>query len=426
MNILIIGSGGREHALAWKISQSSLVDKIYCAPGNGGIKQIAECVDFSDLSFEDMANWAKDKNIGLTVVGPEVSLVDGIVDIFEEQGLKIFGPSKNAAQLEGSKAFSKEFMYEHNIPTAPFINFENKDDAIAFLQNDAEYPVVVKADGLAAGKGVIICEDKEQAIDAVEKIMGDQIFKEAGNKIVIEECLEGEEASILVVSDGINYKILASSQDHKRIFDDDLGPNTGGMGAYSPAPIVTDELLQEVDEEIVGPTIEGMRLKDSPFKGVLYVGIMVTDEGPMVLEYNVRFGDPEAQVVLARMKNDLVQIMLDCCEGNLYKDKLVWDSKACVCVVMSSGGYPGAYEKGYEITGLENVNKYEDMVVFHAGTKEEQGKILTNGGRVLGITGLGNDIESAIERTYKLVDEIKFDRCFFRRDIGGKALRLTK
>jgi len=422
MKILIIGSGGREHALVWKIKQSPKAKKIYCAPGNGGISDLAECVDIKADDIEGLLEFAKKNKIGLTVVGPEAVLVDGIVDAFEKENLMIFGPNAAAAQLEGSKVFSKEFMYRCNIPTAPFAIFDNIDDARELLMK-AQYPVVVKADGLAAGKGVIICENIEQGNNALDEIMQKKVFKEAGNSVVIEQCLHGEEVSILAISDGQNSVVLDSSQDHKRIFDEDLGPNTGGMGAYSPAPIVNDDLLNRIRISILDPTIRGMIREGNPFKGVLYAGLMITVQGPLVLEYNVRFGDPEAQAILPRLKNDLVDVMIASCKGEINKIKLEWDPRSCVCVVMSSGGYPGEYEKGKEITGLNNFKEKKDSVVFHAGTKKKGKKIVTSGGRVLGVTSLGDGIDKAIEETYKITEEIKFDRCFFRRDIGMKALK---
>ena len=422
MKVLIIGSGGREHVLTWKISQSPLVDKIYCAPGNGGMSEIAECVDIGVNDIDALVDFAKKNTIGLTVVGPEAPLVEGIVDIFEEQGLKAFGPGKLAAQLEGSKIFSKEFMFRNNIQTAPFITFEEIGAAKEFLGH-ANFPVVVKADGLAAGKGVIVCNDKDEGIKAIDDIMKDKIFKGAGDKIVIEECLIGEEVSILAISDGNDSVVLASSQDHKRIFDDDMGPNTGGMGAYSPAPIATNFLMKEIEACVIEPTIRGMRAEGIPFKGVLYAGLMVTDAGPVVLEYNVRLGDPEAQAVLPRMKNDIVEVMLASCDGTIANIDLEWDNRDCVCVVMSSGGYPGNYEKGFEIKGIEEAQKEGDTVVFHAGTKKEGDTVVTSGGRVLGVTSLGRGIEKAIENAYKAVETVQFDHCFFRRDIGAKAIR---
>lgn len=421
MKVFIIGSGGREHVLAWKLKKSPLVKEIYCAPGNGGIASIAHCVDIEATDIERLAGFAQEKKIDLTVVGPEAPLVAGIVDFFEQNNLKIFGPSKAAARLEGSKVFAKEFMRKFNIPTAPFKIFDDMDEAMEFLAV-SPLPLVVKADGLASGKGVIVCNKIQEARDAVDQIMGQKIFKEAGSRIIIEECLLGEEASILAITDGKNYVILDSSQDHKRIFDDDLGPNTGGMGAYSPAPVITEELLRKIGMQIVDPVIRGMNKLGSPFKGVLYAGLMMTDDGPMVLEFNARFGDPEAQAILPRMKNDLAEVLQAGCEGHLGKVKMDWDKRNCVCVVMSSGGYPGGYETGKEIKGLDTIKDGHTMV-FHAGTKKADSKIVTAGGRVLGVTSLGETIEQAIERAYNAVEKIKFDRCFFRRDIGAKALK---
>lgn len=421
MKVLIVGSGGREHVLAWKIRQSPLVKELYCAPGNGGIAEAAQCVDIPADDIEGLVRFAKDKHIGLTVVGPEGPLVAGMADAFEEEGLKIFGPKRQAAQLEASKVFAKEFMQTYNIPTAPFKIFDRAEDARDFLVI-APFPVVVKADGLAAGKGVMICNDLKEAKEAVKQIMDQKIFKEAGARVVIEECLVGEEASILAICDGKNYIILDSSQDHKRIFDDDLGPNTGGMGAYSPAPVITEELFRKIGIQIIDPAIRGMYKEGIPFKGVLYAGLMITDEGPFVLEFNVRLGDPESQAILPRMRNDLVEVMLASCDGRLDKVKMEWDKRSCVCVVMSSGGYPGKYETGKEITGLNKIHDKNTMI-FHAGTKKTGDKLMTAGGRVLGVTSLGDNIEKAMERAYHAVETIKFDRCFFRRDIGAKAIR---
>lgn len=422
MNVLVVGSGGREHVLAWKINQSPLVNKIYCAPGNGGIAQLAECVQIDANNIDELIQFAKVKNIGLTVIGPEAPLVDGIVDAFEANGLKVFGPSQAAARLEGSKVFSKEFMHRHKIPTAFFKTFKDIEKARAFIDR-AEYPLVVKASGLAAGKGVIICENLEQAHAAVNQIMGDKVFKDAGNEIVIEEYLAGEEMSILAISDGNDYVLLETSQDHKRIFDDDLGPNTGGMGAYSPAPLGTKELLSEIRETVIGPTIEGMKGEGAPFKGVLYAGLMITDKGVFVLEYNVRLGDPEAQAVLPRLESDLLQLMIDASNGGLGGVTLKWSDKTAVCVVIASGGYPGKYENGFEIKGLQEAAK--DALVFHAGTKIKENKIVTAGGRVLGVTSLGDGILDTIKKVYVSVEKISFDHCFFRRDIGAKALKKT-
>ncbi len=422
MNVLLVGSGGREHVLAWKIKQSPLVDELYCAPGNGGIASLAQCVDIDVLDVDALVSLEKEKNIGLTIVGPEAPLVAGLVDVFEVEGLKIFGPSRAAAQLEGSKIFSKEFMYDNGIPTAPFISFDELQAARDFLPQ-AEYPVVVKADGLAAGKGVLICKDQQEAEEAVTQIMEEKVFQAAGSKIVIEECLVGEEVSILALCDGEHYVLLQTAQDHKRIFDDDLGPNTGGMGAYCPADIVDARLMKEIESTVIRPTMMEMRRNNMPFKGVLYAGLMLTDEGPMVLEYNVRFGDPEIQAVLPRLKSDLVEVLIACAEGDLGDIQLEWDPRSCVCVVMSSGGYPGKYEKGKQISGLKAVGEMKDAFVFHAGTKLSDMGVLTNGGRVLGVTGLGDTVEGAIEKAYEAVEVISFDRAFFRRDIGAKALK---
>ncbi len=422
MKVLIIGSGGREHTLAWKIKQSPLVRKVYCAPGNGGIADSAECVLIGTDDVAKILSFAKDKKIDLTIVGPEAPLVKGIVDRFEQAGLKIFGPNRSAAQLEGSKAFAKEFMRRWNIPTAAFKIFERVEDAKNFLKK-TKFPLVVKADGLASGKGVMVCKDHGQAEEAIDQIMVQKIFKEAGEKIVIEECLQGEELSVLAISDGNHYVVLDSAQDHKRIFDDDLGPNTGGMGAYSPTAIMNEELLKSIEAMVIAPTIRGMREEGMPFKGVLYTGLMITVSGPYVLEFNVRFGDPETQVLLPRMKTDLMEVMLASSGGWLNKTKIHWDKRHCVCVVMSSGGYPGKYETGKEISGLENFAQEKDILLFHSGTRKENNKMVTSGGRVLGVTGLAHTMEGAIERTYKAVEKIKFDRCFFRRDIAMKAVK---
>lgn len=422
MKVLIIGSGGREHVLAWKIQQSPQVKKLYCAPGNGGIAQIAECVDIKADDIPGLVRFAKKEKIDLTVVGPEAPLVLGIVDTFEEEGLKVFGPKRKAAQLEGSKVFAKEFMQRHHIPTAGFASFDTLKAAKDFLSR-ATFPLVIKADGLAAGKGVMICQSLKEGEEALDRIMGQKIFENAGDRIIIEECLQGEEVSILAISDGKDYVILDSAQDHKRIFDDDIGPNTGGMGAYSPAGIVTEAVLKRIEAGIIEPVLRGMDEEDNPFKGVLYAGLMMTSEGPKVLEFNVRFGDPEAQAVLPRLKSDLTDILLAGCEGRLNKIDCQWDPRHCVCVVMSSGGYPGEYEKGKEIKGLDSIDEKFDTFVFHAGTKKEGKKIVTSGGRVLGVTSLGEGIEDAIHKAYEAVEKIQFDRYFFRRDIGARAVK---
>ncbi len=423
MKVLVVGQGGREHALVWKIAQSPKVDVVYAAPGNGGICEEATCVDISANDLEALRDFAKKEGIDLTVVGPEEPLVKGIVDIFEEAGLTIFGPSKAAAQLEGSKAYAKNFMKEMGIPTAEFEVFEDPIEAKKYIEKKGA-PIVVKADGLAAGKGSIVCKTVEEAKKAVDTIMVDKVFGEAGNKVVVEDFLKGEEASFIVITDGKNIVPLASSQDHKPVYDNDEGPNTGGMGAYSPAPVVTDYIHEKTMNEIVIPTIEGMAKRGVPFKGVLYVGLMIEDDKyPRVLEYNVRFGDPEAQPILMRMKSDLVDALIASINGTLDTCEIEYLDDAAVCVVMASGGYPGKYEKGKEIHGLEEVAKMEKVKVFHAGTKKVNGKFVTNGGRVLGVTALGKDIKEAIDRAYEAVSKINWEGVHYRRDIGRKALR---
>lgn len=418
MNILVIGSGGREHALVWKLAQSPKVSKIYCAPGNAGTSQIAENVNVKAENLASLLKFAKEKKIDLTVVGPEVPLVAGIVDLFESNGLKIFGPSKAAAQIEGSKVFAKELMKKYKIPTAAFASFTDPNEAKDFAKKLGA-PVVIKADGLAAGKGVIIAQtlaEAESAIDSMKE------FGEAGKRIVVEECLIGEEASILCFTDGKTIVPMASAQDHKRVNDNDEGPNTGGMGAYSPAPIVTPELLDQVKREILLPTITGMETEGMPYQGVLYVGIMVTKTGPKVLEYNARFGDPETQCILPRLKTDLIDILRSTIDVQLSTISIEWDPRAAVCVVLASGGYPGAYQKGMEIKGLHDARQLDDVIVFHAGTEEKGGKILTAGGRVLGVVGLEDTIRHAIDRSYLAVKMIEFKDMHYRKDIGRKAL----
>ncbi len=421
MKVLVVGSGGREHVLVWKIKQSNRIQSIYCAPGNGGIADIAECIDIQATDIPRLVAFARDNHIDLTVIGPEAPLVEGIVDAFDAENLRIFGPCKAAARLEGSKVFAKEFMYRHNIPTAEFEVFDDIDKAKKYISK-AVYPLVIKADGLAAGKGVIICNNMEEGNHALDDIMSHKIFKSAGDRVVIEECLKGEELSILAISDGKTYRMFEPSQDHKRIFDGDLGPNTGGMGAYSPVPIATVELINEIEHAIISPVIKGMREEGTLFKGILYCGLMITEDGPKVLEFNVRFGDPEAQVVLPRMRNDIVELMLLACDGRLDEVCMEWDSRSCVCVVMASSGYPGKYEKGKQITGLDDILQQDGDYVFHAGTLKDNGEIITAGGRVLGVSSLGDSLEDAIQRVYKAVDKIHFDGCFFRKDIGAKAM----
>lgn len=428
MKILVIGSGGREHALCWKISQSPKCEKLYCAPGNGGISQIAEVVNIKAEDIDGLLNFAKKEKIGLTVAGPEIPLVAGIVDVFEKHGLRIFGPKKELARLEGSKVFAKELMKRLAVPTAEFSVFDNSDEALKYLKTKRT-PIVVKADGLCAGKGVIVCKTIAEANNAVKKIMVERIFGDAGNKVIIEDCLVGEEASIIVVSDGINVVPLASSQDHKRAFDNDKGPNTGGMGAYSPAPIVTDKLFKNIMDSVIIPIIKGLAKEGKFYKGALYAGIMVTDSGPKVLEFNVRFGDPETQAILPRLKSDLVEAMERSIDAGLRDYVMDWDDRPCVSVVLASGGYPGDYEKGFEIKGLDNIKDLRDVVVFHAGTKEgtratDKGRVLvTSGGRVLNVTTLGDNIKDAIDICYNAVSKIHFDRMHYRKDIGHRAVR---
>ena len=424
MKILVIGSGGREHALVWKLAQSKLAEKIFCAPGNGGIAQIAECIDIKADDIEGILDFVKKEKIDFTVVGPEVPLALGIVDEFRNRKLKIFGPEKRAARLEASKIFAKELMAKYNVPTAAFKIFSDAKEAYDYID---EYgaPCVIKADGLAQGKGVIVAKDAPEAKAAVKSILEEKAFGDAGKRLIIEDCLQGVEASILVFTDGKTVVPLASSQDHKRIFDGDHGPNTGGMGAYSPAPVVTPKLFQEIIEKVIQRIIAGLAKEGIVYQGVLYAGIMITESGPKTLEFNVRFGDPETQAILPRLKSDLVEVMLAVSEGNLSRIKaLDWENRACVCVVCASGGYPGDYAKGKEISGLAEAAKMKDIVVFHAGTKKEGEKILTSGGRVLGITGLGSTIKEAINNTYQAVEKIKFEGMHYRRDIGKRAITL--
>lgn len=432
MRILVIGSGGREHALVWKIAQSKLAGKIFCAPGNAGIAQQAECIDIKTDEIPKLLEFAKKEKVDLTVVGPEAPLALGIVDEFAKYKLRIFGPTQKAAQLEASKVFAKELMAKYSVPTAGFKIFDNLDEAKEYIEKKGA-PCVIKADGLAQGKGVIVAKTIDEAMQAVTLILGNKIFGTAGNRVIIEDCLQGQEASILVFTDSKEVIPLASSQDHKRIFDNDQGPNTGGMGAYSPAPVVTDALFREILEKVLYRTIDGLAKEGINYKGVLYAGIMLTSDGPKTLEFNVRFGDPETQAVLPRLKSDILEAMLATSEEKLSKVRklggLKWDNRSCVCVVCASGGYPGNYEKGKEILGLEEAAKMEELVVFHAATKELRGqdgkrsKILTNGGRVLGVTGLGSTIKEAIDKTYQGVRKIHFEGMHYRKDIGRKAVK---
>lgn len=421
MKVLVVGSGGREHALVWKIVQSPKVSKLYCAPGNAGISEQATLVPIQANDLNHLLEFALKEKIDLTVVGPEDPLTRGIVDLFESKGLLIFGATKKAAEIEGSKAFAKEMMKKYHIPTAFYEIFDNRNEAVKYIRKQGA-PIVVKADGLAAGKGVIVCKTVEEAIHSVDQIMVEKIFGNAGNRVVLEEYLVGEEASYIAFTDGKTILPMASSQDHKPVLDGDQGPNTGGMGAYSPAPVVTDEVHEKIIEKVLRPVIYGMGEEGRPYKGVLYAGLMIHEGHPKVLEFNARFGDPETQPVLMRMKGDIVPILEACMKGNLSRHKIEWDNRASVCVVMTSKGYPGDYEKGKIIEGLKEVSRMERVFVFHAGTTFKDGKIMTNGGRVLGVAGLGEDIPRAIERAYQAVKKISWDGVHYRTDIGEKAL----
>ena len=417
MKILIVGSGGREHAIAWKAAQSPKVEKIYCAPGNAGIAEYAECVDIGAMEFDRLAAFARENEIDLTVVGMDDPLVGGIVDVFEEQGLRVFGPRKNAAILEGSKAFSKNLMKKYGIPTAAYENFDDPKKALEYLEH-AKMPIVLKADGLALGKGVLICNTLEEAKEGVRSIMMDKKFGDAGNQMVIEEFMTGREVSVLSFVDGKTIRIMTSAQDHKRALDGDQGLNTGGMGTFSPSPFYTKEVDEFCKEHIYQKTVDAMAAEGREFKGVIFFGLMLTQEGPKVLEYNARFGDPEAQVVLPRMKNDIVDVFEACVDGTLDQIDLQFEDNAAVCVVLASRGYPVKYEKGFEIRGLENFKGKDGYYVFHAGSRFSDGKIVTNGGRVLGVTALGKDLKEARANAYEAVKWIDFDNKYCRSDIG--------
>jgi phosphoribosylamine--glycine ligase len=421
MKVLVVGGGGREHALVWKLSQSPQVEEVYCAPGNGGISRLARCLAIAADDLEGLARFARDEKIDLTVVGPELPLTRGIVDLFHKEGLRIFGATTGAARLEGSKAFAKDLMRQYHIPSARYRVFDKRDEAAAYIQQEGA-PIVVKADGLAAGKGVIVAGTQQEAIAALDQIMIERAFGEAGDRVVIEERLIGEEASFIAFSDGEYVLPMASSQDHKPIYDHDQGPNTGGMGAYSPAPVVTPELHRRIMEEIMIPTVKALAAEGHPYQGVLYAGLMINEGEPKVLEFNCRLGDPETQPIFMRMGGDLIPVMEACIEGDLAGAELSWDPRTAVCVVMTSQGYPGSYEKGKHIHGLEQVEAMEGVYCFHAGTRVEDDHYLTAGGRVLGITGLGKGIKEAMDVTYRAVAEITWDGVHFRTDIGKKAL----
>ena len=418
MKVLIIGSGGREHAIAWKVAQSPKVEKIYCAPGNGGIGQVAECVPIGAMEFDKLAAFAKEKEIDLTIVGMDDPLVGGVVDVFEKEGLRVFGPRKNAAILEGSKAFSKDLMKKYHIPTAAYENFDNPEAAIAYLKEKAEFPIVLKADGLALGKGVLICNTLEEAEEGVKTIMLDKKFGSAGNTLVIEEFMTGREVSVLSFVDGKTIKTMTSAQDHKRAKDGDQGLNTGGMGTFSPSPFYTKEIDEFCQKNIYQPTVDAMAAEGREFKGIIFFGLMLTEKGPKVLEYNARFGDPEAQVVIPRMKNDMVEVCEACIDGTLDQINLEFEDNAAVCVVLASDGYPVSYEKGFPIEGLENFEGKEGYYVFHAGTALKDGKIVTNGGRVLGVTAKGATLKEARKNAYAATEWIQFKNKYMRHDIG--------
>ncbi len=418
MKVLIVGSGGREHAIATSVAKSPKVDKIYCAPGNAGIGQLAECVPIGAMEFDKLAAFAKENAIDFVIVGMDDPLVGGLVDVLEAEGLKVFGPRKNAAILEGSKAFSKDLMKKYNIPTAAYENFDNAEDAIRYLKEEANFPIVLKADGLALGKGVLICNTLEEALEGVNSIMLDKKFGSAGNRMVIEEFMTGREVSVLSFVDGKTIRIMTSAQDHKRAKDGDQGLNTGGMGTFSPSPFYTAEVDEFCKKYIYQATVDAMAAEGRPFKGVIFFGLMLTPNGPKVLEYNARFGDPEAQVVLPRMKNDIMDVMEACVEGTLGRIDLQFEDNAAVCVVLASDGYPVEYEKGFVIEGLDAFENNDGYYCFHAGTKQADAGIVTNGGRVLGVTAKGADLKEARANAYKATEWVNFENKYMRHDIG--------
>ncbi len=417
MNVLLVGGGGREHAIAACIRKNPKVEKFYCAPGNAGIAQLAECVPIAVMEFEKLVAFAKEKSVDFVIVAPDDPLAAGLVDEFESAGIRAFGPRKNAAILEGSKAFSKDLMKKYNIPTAAYENFEDADKAREYLKG-AKYPIVLKADGLALGKGVLICNTQEEAFAGVKEIMEDKKFGTAGSRMVIEEFMTGREVSVLTFTDGKTLRVMSSAQDHKRAKDNDEGLNTGGMGTFSPSPFFTKEIAEQCMDTIFRPTVDAMRSEGREFKGVIFFGLMLTQDGPKVLEYNARFGDPEAQVVLPRMKNDLLEVMEACVDGTLDTINLQFEDNAAVCVVLASDGYPLSYEKGFEIRGLDKFDGKDDYFCFHAGTKLSDGKVVTNGGRVLGVTATGSDLKEARRKAYEATEWVEFDNKYMRNDIG--------
>ena len=421
MKVLVVGSGGREHALVWKIAQSPMVKKVYCTPGNPGISEIAECVDIDAENIEGLYNFALKKKIDLTVVGPEDVLVAGIVDRFKDGHLNIFGPNKRASVIEGSKVYAKTIMKKYGIPTADFKVFDDLKHAKKHIST-CDFPLVIKADGLAKGKGVFVCKTLEEADRHIDDIMKEKIFGYAGERIVIEEFLSGEEVSILAITDGKTIVPLSSVQDHKAVYEGDKGPNTGGMGAYSPVPFVTDDLQSSIEENILVPIVHALKKENRPYKGVIYAGLMITNAGPKVLEFNARFGDPETQVLLMRMKSDLVPLLLSTVKNNIEEVEIEWHDGVSVCVIMASKGYPDKYEKGLPVFGLEAVKSVTNVQVFHAGTAIKDGKVVTNGGRVLGVTILERDLEKAQKNVYEAIKKLSFDGAYYRKDIGTKAI----
>lgn len=421
MKVLVVGSGGREHALVWKIAQSPMVKKVYCVPGNPGISEVAECVDIDAENIEGLYNFALKKKIDLTVVGPEDVLVAGIVDRFKDGHLNIFGPNKRASVIEGSKVYAKTIMKKYGIPTADFKVFDDLKHAKKYIST-CDFPLVIKADGLAKGKGVFVCKTLEEADRHIDDIMKEKIFGYAGERIVIEEFLSGEEVSILAITDGKTIVPLSSVQDHKAVYEGDKGPNTGGMGAYSPVPFVTDDLQSSIEENILVPIVHALKKENRPYKGVIYAGLMITNTGPKVLEFNARFGDPETQVLLMRMKSDLVPLLLSTVKNNIEEVEIEWHDGVSVCVIMASKGYPDKYEKGLPVFGLEAVKSVNNVQVFHAGTAIKDGKVVTNGGRVLGVTILERDLEKAQKNVYEAIKKLSFDGAHYRKDIGTKAI----
>lgn len=424
MKVAVIGGGGREHTLAWKLAQSPSVDKLYAIPGSAAMSEVAQCVDIALSDLDAITDYAKKEGIDMLVVGPEVPLTEGLADLAQSKGLAVFGPNKAAAQMEGSKVFAKNLMKKYHVPTAAYASFTDGDAAKAYIKEQG-VPIVVKADGLAAGKGVVVAQTEAEAIEAVNAMMEDHIFGASGGRIVIEECMVGEEASLLAFVDGKTIVPMISAQDHKRIFDNDEGPNTGGMGAYAPAPVVTPEIRKEVEEKILKPVVDGLKQEGITYQGCLYAGLMITADGPKVVEFNCRFGDPETQAVLPLLDGDLAQIMYACAKGTLTADMVHWKDAAACCVIMASAGYPASSHKGDVISGLDAVDK-EDVMVFHSGTAKKDGQYVTNGGRVLGVTAVAPDLKSAIEKAYDNVKRIHFDGQQVRSDIGAKGLKHLK